>query len=299
MGLNSMASLERVAILGASGWVGRTASNWLSQIGTQLHLVASSCRVEQIGGKKFQFDLFDPEKIRAFRPTMVIDAAFITREKSLEISLEDYTSSNYALIEQALQIQKLPSVEKFIGISSGAAVPHLDVDRLDPAMDPYGALKAAYERRLIENPELATKTTIARIWSVSGNLVTKPSLFAFSNLIQQALTGHVEINAKHHVWRRYVDLEDFVKVVCLSSPGPSRIIDSGGDLIEIGQLTEMIFAKLGMKSSVSRTMELESPDDLYFSDGLTWLDSVGKIHLIPMTIEQQISKVAENLRAKP
>jgi nucleoside-diphosphate-sugar epimerase len=293
--VNSMSSFERVLILGASGWVGRTACNWLSQLGSELHLVASSRRIEQFGGGKFQFELFDPEKVRDFKPTLVIDAAFKTREKLSEALLADYVSSNNALIEQALQVQRLPTVEKFIGMSSGAAVPHLDIASLDLSMDPYGSLKAIYERKLLEIPELASKTTIARIWSVSGDFVTKPSLFAFSNLIQQALLGHININAKHQLWRRYVDLEDYLKVASLSNPGPSRVIDSGGDLIEIGQLAELICAQLGTDSSVSRTLELGSPDE-YFSDGSTWLDSVAKIHLIPLTLEQQISKVAEKLR---
>jgi nucleoside-diphosphate-sugar epimerase len=291
-----MSNLERVVILGASGWVGRTACNWLAQMGTQVLLFAESSRIERIGQSDYRFETFDIRKIRDFKPTTVIDAAFITREKVKTLPVESYIRSNTALIEQALELQRLSTVQKFIGVSSGASVPHLKLESPDLALDPYGALKAIYERRLIKDPELRAKTTIGRIWSVSGSLVTKPSLFAFSGLIQQALSGHIEILATHRVWRRYVDLEDFIRVVTLSSPGESRVIDSGGRKVELEQLAELIFATLGLTPSMKRVLIPGSADDLYFSNESTWLDAAQHIGFVPLTLEEQIVKVAATLQ---
>jgi nucleoside-diphosphate-sugar epimerase len=293
-----MSNLERVAILGASGWVGRTACNWLSQLGTQVLMFAASRRIESIGHRDYQFETFDLRKIQAFKPTTVIDAAFLTREKINTIPLRAYVSSNISLIEQGLELQRLPSVEKFIGISSGAAVPHLKLEAPNLSLDPYGSLKATYEKRLIENPELRAKTTIGRIWSVSGSLVTKPSLFAFSSLIQQALSGHIDIQAMHRVWRRYVDLEDFLKVITLSSPGESRVIDSGGTKVELQELSELIFAELGLELSIGRTLTPGSPDDMYFSDESTWLRAIKELEFVPLTLEEQIVEVAKSLQTR-
>ena len=291
-----MSNLERVAILGASGWVGRTACNWLAQLETQVLMFAASSRVEGIGGVDYQIETFDLRKIRDFKPTTVIDAAFITREKVGTLPLERYISLNTALIEQGLELQRLPTVEKFIGMSSGAAVPHLKFESPNLSSDPYGSLKANYEQRLMENAELRAKTTIGRIWSVSGSFVTKPSLFAFSSLIQQALTGHVEIQAMHRVWRRYVDLKDFIRVVTLASPDDSRVIDSGGRKVEIEQLAELIFAELGITPSIRRILKHGPADDLYFSNGSTWLEALEETGIVPLTLEEQIVKVAASLR---
>lgn len=291
-----MSNLERVAILGASGWVGRTACNWFSQLDTQVFMVAASSRTESIGQHDYQFEAYNLRKIRAFKPTTVIDAAFLTRDKITTLPLESYISSNTALIEQGLELQRLPSVENFIGISSGASVPHLELESPNLSLDPYGSLKATYEKRLIENSELRAKTTIGRIWSVSGSFVTKPSLFAFSSLIQQAFTGHINIQAKHLVWRRYVDLEDFIKVVTLASPGESRVIDSGGTKVELEQLAQLIFAELGTDPSIRRVLSLGSEDDLYFSDESTWLGAIREIKLVPLTLEEQIVKVSKSLQ---
>jgi nucleoside-diphosphate-sugar epimerase len=291
-----MSNLERVVILGASGWIGRTACNWLSELDTQVLLFAASSRVENIRGADYQFEKFDLGKIRNFKPTTVIDAAFITRDKVGTHPPETYISANTALIEQGLELQRLATVENFIGLSSGAAVPHLKLESSNLSLDPYGFLKAFYEQRLLENTELRGKTTIGRIWSVSGNFVTKPSLFAFSSLIQQALSGHVEIQAKHRVWRRYVDLEDFIKVVTLSSEGDSQVIDSGGRKVELEELAELIFAVLGLTPSIKRVLIPGSADDLYFSDESTWLNAATKTGIVPLTLEEQILKVAAALQ---
>lgn len=280
-------------MLGASGWVGRTACRWLTELDTQVLAIASSARVEQVSSIPVKFETFDFARLKDFKPTTVIDAAFITREKLESLSLEKYLSSNQKLIEQALKVQRIPSLEKFIGVSSGASLPHLRGERTDLSLDPYGILKARYENRLIENAELRLMTTIARIWSISGDLVTKPTLFAFSNLIQQAILGHIEINSSRKVFRRYVDLQDFIKVACFSSPGASRVIDSGGRLVEIGDLANLIFHQLGLPPSVGRSLSFECESDSYHSDDSSWQASLREIKYIPLTLEEQITKVAE------
>jgi hypothetical protein len=252
--------------------------------------------VENIGGADYQFDTFDLRKIRNFKPTTVIDAAFITRDKVGTLPPKTYISTNTALIEQGLELQRLETVENFIGLSSGAAVPHLKLDSSNLSLDSYGSLKAFYEKRLLENTELRGKTTIGRIWSVSGNFITKPSLFAFSSLIQQALSGHVDIQAKHRVWRRYVDLEDFIKVVTLSNQGESQVIDSGGRKVELEELAKLIFAVLGLTPSIKRVLIPGSADDLYFSNESTWLSAAQNTGIVPLTLEEQILKVAAALQ---
>jgi nucleoside-diphosphate-sugar epimerase len=289
---HQMSILERVAVLGASGWVGRTACRWLTELDTQILAIASSNRVEKVGSTLVQYETFDLARVKDFKPTTVIDAAFITRERLGTTTLQNYVGWNEKLIEQALNTQRLPSVEKFIGVSSGASVRHLKEESADLSLDPYGILKARYEKHLVENSELRVKTTIARIWSVSGDLVTKPKLFAFSNLIHQAMTGHIDINSSRNVFRRFVDLQDFVKVVCLSNPGPSRVIDSGGKLVEIGDLANLIFYQLGFPPSVGRSLRADCESDSYHSDDSSWQASLEEINYMPLTLEEQIVKVA-------
>ncbi len=290
-----MSNLERVAILGASGWVGRTAWHWLRQLDTQVLAFAGSSRIEKISDVDYRFEEYDVRKIQDFKPTTVIDSAFLTREKVSTLTLERYIGTNTALIEQALELQRLPTVERFVGISSGASIPYLKLQTPNFELDPYGSLKATYEKRLLQNHELRAKTTVGRIWSVSGPLVTKPSIFAFSDLAKQALGGAITIKAPHEVWRRYVDLEDFLKVVVLADPGQDRAVDSGGELIEIGQLAHLIFEVLGTTPRIERKFVSGLLADRYYSDDISWQEASSQINLIPKNIRDQIALVTDAL----
>lgn len=44
-------NLERVVVIGASGWVGSTACNWLSKLDTQVLKFAASSREENTGSR--------------------------------------------------------------------------------------------------------------------------------------------------------------------------------------------------------------------------------------------------------
>lgn len=69
---------------------------------------------------------------------------FLTREKVSNLTLEEYISANNSLIEQAFELRGLPTVEKFVEISSGASAPHLKLQTPIVALDPYVSLKATY-----------------------------------------------------------------------------------------------------------------------------------------------------------
>ena len=285
----------RAVVLGASGWVGQTAFRVFRSCNSELLLVASSEKLCTIDNHSVLFRSFNSNQIEDFQPTVILDSAFITREKMSHFSYRDYVDTNEMLIERALWAQSLPSVEMFIGISSGAAKPFLVNNPPDAKDDTYGWLKAKYESRLLENARLRERTKIARIWSVSGDLVTKPSIFAFSNFIQQALEGKIRISSNQNVWRRYVDIEDFLHVVLMAEPDGTRVIDSGGDLLEIGQLAEMVFEVLGKSPNIKRSLNETLAPDLYFSDNLSWGNAIDQIAYHPRTIREQISRVARSL----
>lgn len=285
---------ERVVLLGASGWVGQTASRILKSRNCDVMLVASSEKSMIIDDQLAWFKPFNFNAIEEFEPTLVVDSAFITRERLSDFQVSDYVHANEILIQQALWSQSLPSVEMFIGISSGAALPFLGDGPSDPKDDIYGWLKATYESQLLENERLRDKTKVARVWSVSGDLVTKPSIFAFSNLIQQALSGSIKISSAHEVWRRYVDVEDVLKVVLSAEPDSSRVIESGGDLVEIGQLAELVFEVIGAPASIERSSSQTREEDCYFSNNLSWENAINQIGYKPKTIREQIAHVARS-----
>jgi nucleoside-diphosphate-sugar epimerase len=297
--MNSFSDLRRVAILGATGWVGRTALKLLRDSDSQVMLFASRSRTEELIGARQVVHEVNLSKLREFKPELVLDAAFLTRDKLAEMSVENYIRANSSIINLSLDIQQLPSVRQFIGFSSGASlgVPDLSSKKSENE-DPYGSLKRHYEDALLSNSRLSDKTKIARIWSVSGPLVTKPHLFAFSQFIRQALEGEVVIEAAHKVWRRYVDLEDFIRVAISASFDSSRVLDSGGDLLELRELAEKVFWTLDLPVKISRNEEENSISDEYYSSNYGWNQALVETGFVPKTIEEQIRQVHQALQLR-
>jgi nucleoside-diphosphate-sugar epimerase len=297
--MNSFSDLRRVAILGATGWVGRTALKLLRDSDSQVMLFASRSRTEELIGARQVVHEVNLSKLREFKPELVLDAAFLTRDKLAVMSVENYIRANSSIINLSLDIQQLPSVRQFIGFSSGASlgVPDLSSKKSENE-DPYGSLKRHYEDALLSNSRLSDKTKIARIWSVSGPLVTKTHLFAFSQFIRQALEGEVVIEAAHKVWRRYVDLEDFIRVAISASLDSSRVLDSGGDLLELRELAEKVFWTLDLPVKISRNEEENSIPDEYYSSNYGWNQALVETGFVPKTIEEQIRQVHQALQLR-
>ena len=297
--MSSFPDLRRVAILGATGWVGRTALKLLRDSDSQVMLFASRSRTEELYGAKQVIHEVNLSKLREFKPELVLDAAFLTRDKLAEMSVDSYIRANSTIINLSLDIQQLPSIRQFIGFSSGASLgrPGLNSKETENA-DPYGSLKRHYEDALLSNSSLSEKTKIARIWSVSGPLVTKPHLFAFSQFIRQALEGEVVIEAAHKVWRRYVDLEDFIRVAMSASLDSSRVLDSGGNLLELQELAERVFWTLDLPMKISRKLEVSSIPDKYYSSNHSWNQALAETGFIPKTIEEQIRQVHQALQSR-
>ena len=289
--LDSFAPGGRVIVTGANGWFGRSALSVLRDYDVEVFATSNKTTRLTFGGKEFAVRRWDENSIGEFKPTAVIDCAFLTKERLSDHAVEDYVSINRLLISRASWLANLPSVKQFIGFSSGA--------RLTDPTSPYGMLKTEYELEIEASARLNTElgAVIARAWSVSGRLVTKPTLFAFSDFILQAETGVIRVSSQGLVNRRYVSIEDLLLVSgALARERGFQILDSGGDLVELGQLAQKISETLNPTAEVKRQLIPGYPENNYYSDNSSWLTACEKLGFSPSTIYEQIEAVADVLR---
>ena len=253
---------DRLVVTGASGWMGREVLARLLATRPRVEVlpIASQARTFTVSGARFDAHPWSERLIESWRPTLAIHLAFLTREAVSEFGQDAYIQRNNAITALAMRLYSIPTMRGLVIASSGAAI----VARNDT----YGSLKSQDEALFTSLGEsTGLPTVIARIWSVSGAYCTKPSLFAFSNLLDQTLTqGEVHINAKHEVWRRYVDAGEFLEV-CLTAAGDQshEVIDSAGPLIEIGPLAQLMQDVLGARLPIHREYPSE-PADRYFAN---------------------------------
>ena len=284
-GLNSS---DRILISGATGWLGRSAVALIQNLEIPLLLTASQDCTLDVDGKLSTVRSFSLDDALEFRPTVVLDFAFITRDRLRKTGLEEFLRTNRHLIELSRKLLEVDTVNKFVGFSSGAAVPFLNSKPPEMLADPYGLLKAEYETALMRtNGAMANKVVVARPYSLSGRFVRNRSSYAFFDIIDQAVRfNSVALVTKAPVFRRYVDAEEFIALCINESPG-GEPLESGGELIELGDLAELTISVLRSRARVERP-EFSGKADNYHSDGKSMLQACRRVGFQTSSLRDQI-----------
>ena len=284
---------DRVLVIGATGWFGRTTVAMLDPA-TPRMLVASRARDFDLLRQTVSVTAWEPDAVRAFEPTVVMDCAFLTRDLVAGMALEDYVARNTQLTERLLAVSALPSVRRVLTVSSGAAVFPEDALTVPLEQNPYGRLKREAEVALAELGERrGIATVIARAWSVSGAFVQKPRSYALTDMILQALDGAIHISATVPVFRRYVSVEDLVAVtLAQAEPGRSVLVDSGGPLVEMAELAEAVAAVVNPGATITRAEMTDGPANRYHAPAEPWDAACAAAGFTAAGLREQIAAAA-------
>ncbi len=278
---------DRVLILGASGWFGRT---FLRLLAPQIPVMACASAIRD------QYVTWDDDQVQDFNPTVVANFSFLTRDRISEVGVERFIEINSALTKNFITAAQLPSVRALLTVSSGAAVAF----PLDMQTNPYGVLKKREEDAALELVTERRSVVVARAWSVSGPDVRTPHKYAFSDLVLQAKSGVIQVNASQPVFRRYVGVDDFLEVsMARLLSGWSGTIDSGGELVEVGDLAERVRSIVNPQASISRVEQTSTEPSIYASDDVSWREACGETGIIPADIDEQIRTTANRFQAPP
>ena len=294
------ADSDRLLILGGSGWFGRTAHMMTKLPRDRIMSIGSHERKIDIEGLSYSVTDYDFAAIAAFAPTVVLDFWFLTREKIETHGEAAYCANIQNMIDRTSDVVALPSVSRVVSVSSGASV---SVDKNQESggrASAYGVLKSRSEQVLTKAAAtLGFKLAIARVYSVSGALVTRPQNYAFSNLALQALSGEIVIEARTPVRRRFVAVEDVLAVALSNLASTSNSFSSGGEKIEIGDLAGLFGEILGRDISIKREgYPSQGHQDNYFSDDKTWGSSVEAAGFVPLTLREQAENVLDFFSAR-
>lgn len=290
----SLEDSDRIVITGATGWLGREILNRLSRFRPEIQVLPIASRSQSFisGGFTYSVSDWSQERISDWRPTIALHLAYLTRETESSIGVAEYARRNQSITQAATHLYSIPEMRAVVVASSGAA--------LQKTHEIYGTLKSRDEQIFTTlNARTGVPTVISRIWSVSGAFCTKPEMFALFDLIDQTkFKSTVHIRARGEVWRRYVDAGEFLEI-CLTTAaaGQSTVIDSAGELIEIGQLARRIQQVLGNQETIIRSPTAEPPDRYYTSSTSQafWAQRFG---ICVTDLDGQIARSA-NLESSP
>jgi nucleoside-diphosphate-sugar epimerase len=224
--------------------------------------------------------------VEDWKPTHLLHAAYLTREISREISAERYIAAVNSIDDQALAIGKISSVGAMLFVSSGAAT------EADDSIDLYGRMKQMSEARFLAlSVERSMPLITARIWSVSGTLCTKPTLFAFTDILTQCIERKsVDITTPGLVYRRYVDASQYMEI-CLRMmlSNRSACIESGGEFLEIGEIVLAAQEHLGRTIDLRRPEQTDKPQ-IYASKNCDTEVLAGELGIELLTTREQVAQ---------
>jgi hypothetical protein len=228
-------------------------------------------------------------------PEIVANCAFLTDEKLKSLNSDEFININYKLTAQFLEVLELPSVDVGVTISSGSStLPSADSIELNP----YGFLKRLEQEQLLSMASSKLTVGAARAWSLSGDLVTNPESYALSDFVWQALTtGQITVNATSEVWRRYCDATEFLKLsLGAIITGRESIVDSGGPLVELRELADIVSEVVG-GVEVSSTSPV-GISDIYASNGQQYEQLCREFGISVESVSSQVKRVTKALRAR-
>jgi len=225
--------------------------------------------------------------------------AFLTRDFVSQIGFDNYVKTNkeiLKIIDRALlQIE----FDWIVSISSGAVFDFPGGKLSDEiSKNPYGFLKFEEEYLVQTHARNHGATSVVgRLWGCTGEIMPVDRKYAISDFIYQALTTeNINVIADYEVWRRYIDGQDFIRILHqIALMGKSTVVDSSGDLIEVGLLAKKIAERIGSTVSRPKISEL-MPKDLYYPSGDEMNSYLEKSGTTILGIDEQIDKTIDGHR---
>lgn len=301
---------ERFAVTGASGWLGRTTLELLAgalgpqQFRDRVAGFASASRTVTLrAGTEVRLQPLHRLADLAPAPTHLLHFAYLTRDRVTEMGVPEYARSNLSITAAVVgAIQRFSPVAVFT-TSSGAVYAPGGGFVTDVSGEPYGALKYIEElsvRRAAA--DAGTRSVIARIFSITGAYMTKPQLYALGDFVLRALAGGpIDIRARGPVTRSYCAAGDVVALgLCCALRGRDEdlVFDTGGDVVEMGELAERVRAVLALPDlRIQRSTAIGGPADCY-AGNVERMSELAKDHGLTMqTLDDQIHETASYLAA--
>ena len=296
---------SKVLITGATGWLGRETvarvlEGKLDGISNNNLLLASS------NGRDLELDslgVFPTNALAEFSDTKSKDAidglvhlAFITKDKTAEYSFSDYVAKNIELISAACKIIEREKPKWVVVVSSGAIIDRSTMENENNVLrNPYGFCKRIEEALIAESArKVGANIVIGRLWGGTGLYMPIKRAYAISDFIESAKEKNaISINSGGDVIRRYCDAGDFMEVLIRAAlKGETTTIDSGGSIIEVGELAKLISARLG-EIPITRSQS-PTPLDDYYPRGSEFEDLAKSVGVQLHGIDEQVLRTLKS-----
>ena len=298
---------ETVVVTGANGWLGKSAVSVLASEFSNYRVIALSRKIDHNKSNNdliyMSYDDFSKDDSEI---TGLIHTAFVTKNYIEEIGPIEYIDQNTKIHNWLMNFIELKNPNWTVAISSGATKQYIDKVESDlPIVDSdlYGKMKLEEEEALLssEIPNVA----IGRLWAASGRYMQNHKIYALGQFIEAALNGkNIKIASREPVYRRYIDAEDFMKVLVMTALDSKRtLFDSGGILTTIENLAQEVAKFFNNKNNSKIEIEndkkkLSIENANYFANSEKFIELQSRFKIQERSITEQIERTSSAIMAK-
>ena len=286
-----------IAVTGASGWLGRATIASLLASGSEVKdIKCFSSKRRTITVENLNFESLPLEELSNCKDIeTLVHLAFLTREKIIQNDLAKYCSLNRHITQFVTDFIATAKPISVITISSGAVFDGPEFTSLTQnfEVNPYGYLKLEEEAKLKSVcSNINASLVINRLWGLSGKDIQNVGPYALAEFILRAKREEtIYVRSVKEVWRRYVDARELM-TLCLKIARSNQSItfNSGGPLVEIGQLAEVVKTVLNSDIAIVREkIDKRLIPDAYYAPDQTYEALLLKyLQVSPLALESQV-----------
>lgn len=286
---------DSIAVTGATGWFGATTLDLLydalgANAPARVRAYASTRRSVVVrDGRTVQVRPLADLVEASWSPDILLHFAYVTRDKVTDLGVSQYIATNVAISTAVLEAVARLRPRQVVMTSSGAVYGPGSEREHDVIGNPYGALKRLDELAFrAAADEVGASCVIPRVFAVAGPRMTKPEKYALGSMIAMAQAGGpVVVRADHRVVRSYCGVDEVVAISLWAASHVGHVVfDTGGAIVEIGELAAVVARDVGQGCAVERSALIsQSPEDRYLGETTEMFDLAERagIHLRSLT----------------
>jgi UDP-glucuronate decarboxylase len=307
-----LASRRRIYITGSTGWLGRCMLEALHRLfgaerfAEQVRAISSAgTPVSLRGGISVPTMRLIDLAVQRDHDSLMCHFAYLTKEKAMQLSLDDYVETNRRITRQVLDaLDGLGCCGLFVPSSGAVYRPFVAEAALTP-VNAYGKLKLQDEALSRAWAEAAPgrSAVVCRIFNLSGPYINKYSDYALASAIECTLQGRpVLIRTAATTLRSFVATDELLSLALALMLGPKPYIGTfdtaGEETLELDQMIAVVQQTLG------RTTPLQRPprtavEDRYLGQRAPYAALLAQCGLPSVSLAEQILQTADYIRQFP
>lgn len=265
---------NRVAVVGASGWIGMALVDQIlatkpDLTPDRLRLFGSRSRAMTIRDRDLTIEAMDPGSSLGEGYWLVLHAGIVGADRVEGGDLDEVRRRNDVMLDEVLALARTGSTDRLVFFSSGAAG-RPDVG--GPATRAYARMKIAHEADVAVWGELTeTPVLIPRVFNLGGPYINHTQAYALGDFILQcAHDGRIKIGAGHWVFRSFVHVAEMARGV-LHIAADRHETGAPFDvclrrMTELGDLASAVGRAFGVEPLIERPPHIVGQVDRYEGD---------------------------------